>query len=359
MVLMDDDFASIVNGVEEGRKIFDNLKKTIVYILASNISQILPYVAYILFGIPLPLSSLQVLFICVGTDILPAISFAYEKAEIDIMTRSPRKSTDHLVSIRLITHAYLLHGWVLCSCAFFNYFTVLYGMGFAPFTVFQMQFQNYANFPVEPTEFRPNAPDLGNPMLTGENGSALNPYPYIWGGTGDQFFDMRYIYVNYDETTKSFKPAFGEWNTPDHGQSMCQFTLMDSELTGAGQLTNPCFKIEAIYFAQSAYFVGVVIGQWTNVFACKQRKMSLLYSPFNMVSIYGILSETILVIIFTYIPGIGPAVGGRILPIYFVFACLPFSMLLMFWEETRKLLIRQVKSSNPQYLGFFESNSLW
>lgn len=58
MVLMDDDFASIVNGVEEGRKIFDNLKKTIVYLLTSNIAEVFPYVAYIIFGIPQPLSNI-------------------------------------------------------------------------------------------------------------------------------------------------------------------------------------------------------------------------------------------------------------------------------------------------------------
>ena len=57
---------------------------------------------------PLPLSNIFILIICIGTDILPAISFAYEEAEIDIMTRNPRKKTDHLVSLRLICHAYML-----------------------------------------------------------------------------------------------------------------------------------------------------------------------------------------------------------------------------------------------------------
>ena len=52
----------------------------------------------VLFGLPLPLSSVFMLVICVGTDILPAISLAYEDAELDIMTRKPRLRTDHLVS---------------------------------------------------------------------------------------------------------------------------------------------------------------------------------------------------------------------------------------------------------------------
>lgn len=108
MILLNDDFASIVDGIEEGRKIFDNLKKTIVYLLTSNITEVFPYIAEIALGLPLPLSNIFILVICIGTDILPAISFAYEEAEIDIMTRKPRKKEDHLVSIKLITHAYLL-----------------------------------------------------------------------------------------------------------------------------------------------------------------------------------------------------------------------------------------------------------
>lgn len=61
MILLDDDFASIVNGVEEGRKIFDNLKKTIVYLLTSNMTEIIPFLVFIVLKIPLPLSSIYML----------------------------------------------------------------------------------------------------------------------------------------------------------------------------------------------------------------------------------------------------------------------------------------------------------
>ena len=106
MILLNDDFSSIVDGVEEGRKIFDNLKKTIVYLLTSNMTQIWPFVALVILQIPLPLSNIFMLIICVGTDIYPALALAYEEAEVDIMTRKPRKPTDHLVTARLLTHAY-------------------------------------------------------------------------------------------------------------------------------------------------------------------------------------------------------------------------------------------------------------
>lgn len=98
MILLDDDFASIVHGVEEGRKIFDNLKKTVVYLLTSNMTEIIPFLVLIVVQMPLPLSSIYMLVICVGTDIWPAISLAYEEAELDVMTRKPRTKDEHLVS---------------------------------------------------------------------------------------------------------------------------------------------------------------------------------------------------------------------------------------------------------------------
>ena len=65
------------------------------------------------------------LCICVGTDILPALSLAYEEAELDIMTRQPRRQTDHLVSAKLITHAYLLMGLISTGAGFAAYYTTL------------------------------------------------------------------------------------------------------------------------------------------------------------------------------------------------------------------------------------------
>ena len=108
MILLDDNFASIVTGIEEGRLIFDNLKKSIVYTLTSNIPEITPFLFFILLGIPLPLGTVTILCIDLGTDLWPAISLAYEPAESDIMKRKPRDPKyDNLVGARLIALAYL------------------------------------------------------------------------------------------------------------------------------------------------------------------------------------------------------------------------------------------------------------
>ena len=70
MILLDDNFASIVTGVEEGRLIFDNLKKSIAYTLTSKIPELSPFLAFISVGIPLPLGTVTILCIDLGTDMV-------------------------------------------------------------------------------------------------------------------------------------------------------------------------------------------------------------------------------------------------------------------------------------------------
>ncbi|CAL1689390.1 unnamed protein product [Lasius platythorax] len=107
LILLDDNFASIVTGIEEGRRIFDNLKSSIAYTLASNVPEITPFLAFVVFEIPLPLGVICISCIDLGTDIWPAISLTYEKSESDIMLRKSRiPQSDHLVSRCLIFMAY-------------------------------------------------------------------------------------------------------------------------------------------------------------------------------------------------------------------------------------------------------------
>merc|ERR1712184_16047 len=137
MILLDDNFASIVTGVEEGRLIFDNLKKSIAYTLTSNIPEISPFLLFILADVPLPLGTVTILCIDLGTDMVPAISMAYEFAESDIMKRQPRNPfTDKLVNERLISMAYGQIGMFQASAGFFVYFVILAENGFWPGRLF-------------------------------------------------------------------------------------------------------------------------------------------------------------------------------------------------------------------------------
>ncbi len=133
MILLDDNFASIVTGVEEGRLIFDNLKKSIAYTLTSKIPETAPFLMFILADIPLALGTVTILCIDLGTDMIPAISLAYEKAESDIMKRMPRDpQRDKLVNERLISMAYGQIGFIQAAGGFFVYVVIMAENGFLP-----------------------------------------------------------------------------------------------------------------------------------------------------------------------------------------------------------------------------------
>lgn len=133
MILLDDNFASIVTGVEEGRIIFDNLKKSIAYTLTSNIPEVTPFLFFIVISMPLALGTFTILFIDLGTDLVPAISLAYEQAESDIMTRAPRNAQrDRLVNERLISMAYGQIGMIQAAAGFYSYFCIMGENGFWP-----------------------------------------------------------------------------------------------------------------------------------------------------------------------------------------------------------------------------------
>ena len=108
LIIMDDNFASIVNGIEIGRVIWDNLKKTIAYTLSHLFPEILPVLLLLSFGLPQGLSSLQILTIDLLTEMPPAISLSYEGSENDVMKRLPRNvHSDHLVTVPLVLYSYI------------------------------------------------------------------------------------------------------------------------------------------------------------------------------------------------------------------------------------------------------------
>ncbi|KAG8430257.1 hypothetical protein GDO86_018148 [Hymenochirus boettgeri] len=136
MILLDDNFASIVTGVEEGRLIFDNLKKSISYTVTKNIPEMIPFMVYVIISCPLPLGTITILFIELGTDIIPSIALAYEKAENDIMTRKPRNPhKDRLVNQQLLSYSYFHIAAMESFSGFVNYFTVMAQQGFRPGTL--------------------------------------------------------------------------------------------------------------------------------------------------------------------------------------------------------------------------------
>jgi len=129
IILLDDNFATIVKAIEIGRTVYDNIKKFITYILTSNIPEILPFIAYVLFPIPLPITVIQILSIDLITDILPAIGLGNEPAESDIMQRAPRSRDERLVSYRTFLRSYGIIGPAEAALSFAVFFLVLYQGG--------------------------------------------------------------------------------------------------------------------------------------------------------------------------------------------------------------------------------------
>jgi magnesium-transporting ATPase (P-type) len=125
MILIDDNFASIVHAVEEGRAVFANIRKFLTYILTSNIPEIVPYLAFALFKIPLPLTIVQILAVDLGTDMVPALALGAERPEPGVMRRPPRLPDERLWDWPLIARAYLFLGVMEATAAMAAFFFVL------------------------------------------------------------------------------------------------------------------------------------------------------------------------------------------------------------------------------------------
>lgn len=102
MTLTDDNFASIVAAVEEGRAIFGNVKKYLMYLLSSNTGEILLMTGATLMGLPLPLSAVQILYVNLATDGLPALALAVDPHEKDLMKQPPRKANSSIFTRRVL-----------------------------------------------------------------------------------------------------------------------------------------------------------------------------------------------------------------------------------------------------------------
>jgi sodium/potassium-transporting ATPase subunit alpha len=131
IVLLDDNFASIVHAIEEGRAVFENIRSFITYIFASNIAELIPYIGYILFDIPLPLAVMQILAIDLGTDMFPALALGAEKPSPDIMQRPPRPKNEHLLTRGVLIRGYLCLGMLEAFAGMSAYFYVMYQGGWS------------------------------------------------------------------------------------------------------------------------------------------------------------------------------------------------------------------------------------
>ncbi len=133
MILTDDNFGSIVNAIEEGRAVYENIKRFTTYIFTSNTPEAVPFMLFALSGgrIPVALPIMHVLAVDLGTDIVPALGLGAEPPEEGVMDIPPRKLSDHLITKELLTRAYLVLGPVQSVVAMLAFFFFYWTNGYA------------------------------------------------------------------------------------------------------------------------------------------------------------------------------------------------------------------------------------
>jgi magnesium-transporting ATPase (P-type) len=134
MVLTDDNFATIVAAVAAGRRVYDNVRKFILYILAHTTPEVVPFLVFALSGgaIPLPLTVLQILAIDLGTEVLPALALGREPAEPGLMERRPRRRSQGVIDRALLFRAWVFLGLIEAALVLGGFFVVLRGAGWSP-----------------------------------------------------------------------------------------------------------------------------------------------------------------------------------------------------------------------------------
>jgi P-type Ca2+ transporter type 2C len=132
MVLTDDNFASIVNAVEEGRAVYANIRKFTTYIFTSNTPEAVPFVlfAFSRARIPLALTVMQVLSIDLGTDLVPALALGTEQPEPGVMDKPPRDLNEHVITTSLLVRAYLWLGSIQSIAAMSAFFFLYWTSGY-------------------------------------------------------------------------------------------------------------------------------------------------------------------------------------------------------------------------------------
>lgn len=131
MILLDDNFATIVNAIEEGRAVYANIRKFVTYVLSSNVPEIVPYLGYGLFPIPLPLTVPQILAVDLGTDIVPALALGAETPHPGIMALPPRPRSERLLNLPLLLRAYAFLGLIEAALGMGAFFWFLRAHGWS------------------------------------------------------------------------------------------------------------------------------------------------------------------------------------------------------------------------------------
>eukprot|EP00002_Diphylleia_rotans_P036423 TRINITY_DN8010_c0_g1_i4.p1 TRINITY_DN8010_c0_g1~~TRINITY_DN8010_c0_g1_i4.p1 ORF type:complete len:759 (+),score=91.92 TRINITY_DN8010_c0_g1_i4:121-2397(+) len=335
MILLDDNFPSIIQGVKQGRVVFECLKKSICYVLAHLVPEMVPFILYIAIGIPLGISPLIILLIDLGTEILPGIMFAYEPGESDIMDLPPRK----------IGQVYIPQGGEdvvrsLCSRDATQKPELsedTQGRGFLHLweTICQFFSKSISN---NPSNNRGRFETLVD--------SNLLIWSYLHVGAIETvacFFQYFAIYWSY-----GIYPSDLVGTNQDHftGDDLDEdFVLGDTIFSGEEQT-----KISRE--AQASYFLCLVMMQLMNMYISKSRRVT--FKPYmlwnNRWTMYATIYAPGIALFLIYVPKVQDVFSTSSINGYPYLWSLPFMTFLFIYDFSRKYLLQRLGPDYGRYL---------
>jgi sodium/potassium-transporting ATPase subunit alpha len=261
---MDDNFASIVGAIEEGRTMFDNLKKSIAYTIAHTVPELIPILLNIWFSLPLAMPGLALLTIDLLSEQGPAVSFAYEKAEDSIMARPPRKmGVDKLVSLKIIFYSYVTSGFASALTCIFAFLMVYVRAGIPVSALWNVASQNVFRDPSIPSDDPVTAATFGTSNL----------------------YSPAQQWAIYTQSVSAY----------------CVRSAGEVGFGGAHTLTPP-----PPHPSRPSTDATVIANQFFHVWVCKTRVVSVFTHGLfgNLITIWGGVFALFIAAFFVYIPGV-------------------------------------------------------
>jgi len=328
MILLDDNFASTVKGVQEGRQIFINLKRSIQYTISHTTPEVVPQLLYVIIPIPLPLSAILILVIDLGFELFVALSFAWDKPETtdSVMRMPPRKPVNER-SIMNRKRRSLRRSMTWGKDAESQSATRL-----GRLAVFARKLK--APFTREFWQDRFESSD----DETLVDGKVLS-YAYLEVGMIETIASMLAYFVVFHKN--GFSPSDLRKAQKNGGY----FTHHSPDFINyKGQSLNGSQQVEAFAQAQSIVYLSIFFTQCFNVFAVKAKfrfpfGKSIVSNKYNFI---GIVAGGALVMFVIYTPPFHSVFGGshKLLPLYWLIP-IAFGFVTLGWASIRVLLARR------------------
>ncbi|KAJ3091009.1 hypothetical protein HK102_001963 [Quaeritorhiza haematococci] len=407
MILLDDNFATMVKGVIEGRLIFINLKKCIQYSLTHIIPEVIPYLLFVLVPIPLALTAIQVLVVDLGFELFTTLSFAWEPSESsELMMKMPPRKPVTAESVRYIRQKQAeyrqrkAHKNQEVTGSNFALHTnqAQHGFRFRSIDMLaaggdQMELPllgalNDSEDPAQDTdEFA--VPSRWrryfNEVKMMRHWSYWKPFLYEWKAVltarnGERLVDSEVLSWSYLEAGLieaggallayfavlyfSFgMTATDAYHAQKAGKVYFKPTSPDFRLLNGGELSGEQ-QVEAVRQAQSVYYLSLFIMQMWNLFACKAR-LRLPFGKFmfaNLRTWYSLFAAAAWGFLIVYTPGICElfVLSNQLDPIYLLIP-MSFGMFILFYATMRRLVLRRINPGkwNPEISGLNMAPSVW